>query len=437
MRIVRQGKGGKGGGGKGGKGGNADPAAPGGVPRPARAGLLALLLAGAALAGAAAPGAAAQGFEVLVSLSTDDALPSGPVRDQDLVAHAPGALAHVAWPSETLSLLAGDGGSGTWPVFGDVDAVHDAGGATADQGLYISLTADEAGHKDGDVLRCGPGGLSVFRAESEFIAASGATDGNVDIDAFQLDADGSILFSFGDNEASAFLSGDDPGVVKDGDVLLWLPGAPAAQVLMTEAQVNGMVTLALGSSSTVSTTDTLSLARDPQTGALLFSVASPTANDATVFSTALGGSVLEGHAEGDFGFTTAPELDALSVAGSHFVALTTSAAKPPAGGSVTLGLSAAEPGVPHFVLAALGSAPAKPALSGWGGFVLAQDALLAASWGQTTVLQIVPGAAGTGSLFSDVPAGLPPVDVLVQVVAPPWAGQPASSSNPLLLELAQ
>ncbi len=429
MRIVRQGKGGKGGGGKGGKG---DPV-PGGVPRPACAGWLALAL----ISGVASPGAAAQGFEVLVSLSADDTLPGGPVRDQDLVAHAPGVVAHVAWPSETLSLLAGDGGSGAWPVFGDVDAVHDAGGATADQGLYISLSADEAGHLDGDVLRCGPGGLSVFRAESEFIAASGATDGNVDVDAFQLDADGTVLFSFGDNEASAFLSGDDPGTVKDGDVLLWLPGSPTAQVLMTEAQVNGMVTLALGSTSTVSTTDTLSLARDPQSGALLFSVASPTANDATVFSTALGGSVLEGHAEGDFGFTTAPELDALSVAGSHFVALTTSAGKPPAGGSVTLGLTAAGPGVPHFVLAALGSAPAKPALSGWGGFVLAQDALLAASWGQTTVLLIVPDAAGAGGLSSDIPAGMPPVDVLVQVVAPPWAGQPAAGSNPLLLELAQ
>jgi hypothetical protein len=435
MRIGRQGKGGKSGGGKGGKG---DPA-PGGVPRPARAGrrALALLLSGVALAGAAAPRAAAQGFEVLVSLSADDALPGGPVRDQDLVAHAPGAVAHVAWPSETLSLLAGDGGSGAWPIFGDVDAVHDAGGATADQGLYISLSADEAGFKDGDVLRCGPGGLSVFRSEADLIAASGATDGNVDVDAFQLDADGTILFSFGDNEASAFLSGDDPGVVKDGDVLAWLPGAPTAQVLLTEAQVNAMVTQALGSTSAVSTTDTLSLARDPQTGAVLFSVASPTASDATVFSTALGGSSLEGHAEGDFGFTTAPELDALSVAASHFVALTTSSSKPPAGGSVTLGLSAAEPGVPHFVLAAMGSAPAKPALAGWGGFVLAQDALLAASWGLTTVLLIVPDAAGSGSLGSDVPAGLPPVDVLVQVVAPPWAGLLARGSNPLLLELAQ
>jgi hypothetical protein len=431
MRIVRQGKGGKGGGGKGGKG---DPA-PGGVPRPARAGLQALALM---LACVALPDVSAQGFDVLVSLSVDDTLPGGPVRDQDLVAHSPGAPAHVAWPSETLSLLAGDGGgSGNFPVFGDIDAVHDAGGATADQGLYISLLSDEAGFKDGDVLRFGPGGLSVFRSEAEFIAASGATDGNVDVDAFQLDTDGTILFSFSDNEASAFLSGDDPGMVKDGDVLLWLPGSPAAQVLLTEAQVNAMVTKALGSTSTISTIDTLSLARDPQNGAVLFSVASPTANDATVFSTALGGSVVAGHAEADFGFTTSPELDALSVAASHFPALTTTDPKPPAGGSVTLGLASAGPGVPHFVLAALGMAPAKPALAGWGGFVLAQDPLLDACWGQSNLLLVLPDAAGVGSLSSDIPAGMPAVDVMLQVIAPPWSGQPARGSNPLLLELAQ
>lgn len=425
MRIVRQGKGGKG----GGKGGKGDPA-PGGVPRPASAGLLALALL--------APGAWAQGLQVLVSLSADDALPGGPVRDQDLVAHAPGATAHVAWPSETLSLLAGDGGgSGVFPVFGDVDAVHDAGGPTADQGLYISLSADEAGFKDGDILRGGPGGLGVFRSEAEFIAASGATDGNVDLDAFQLDPDGTILFSFGDNEASAFLSGDDPGTVKDGDVLLWLPGSPTAQVLLTEAQVNAMVTLALGSTSTVSTTDTLALARDPQSGAVLFSVASPTANDATIFSTALGGSVVEGQAEGDFGFTTAPELDALSVAASHFPALTTTDPKPPAGGSVTLGLAAAGAGVPHFVLAAMGVGPAKPALAGWGGFVLAHDPLLDACWGQSNLLLVLPDAAGAGSLSADIPAGLPASDVMLQVIAPPWSGQPPHGSNPLLLELAQ
>lgn len=433
MQNVRQGKGGKGG--KGGGGGKGGEPVPGGGARPgcrARRGCRALL----ALA-LLAPAPWAQGYDVLVSLSADDTLPGGPVRDQDLVLHAPGVPAHVAWPSETLSLLAGDGGSGNWPVPGDVDAVHDAGGPTADAGLYLSLAADEAGFKDGDLLRAGPGGFAVFLSEAQFIAAAGATDGNVDLDAVQIDADGSILFSFADNEASSFLSGDDAGVVKDGDVLLWPAGAPAAVMLMTESQVNQMVSAALGSATLLSTTDTTALARDPHTGAVLFAVQSPTANDASVFSTALGGVLVEGHAEADFGFGGSPEIDALSLAASRFPAVTVSASKPAAGAGLDVRLADASPGVPHLVLAALALDAPQPQLAGWGGFVLAQDALLDACWTLSNVLLIVPGAAGAGGLSATVPPGQPPVDVVLQVVAPPAAGQPARASNPLVLEFAQ
>lgn len=424
MQNVRQGKGGK-----GGKGGGKGDPAPGGMPRPAGVALLALALL--------APASAAQGHELLVSLSGDDTLPGGAVRDQDLVRHAPGVPAFVAWPSETLTLLAGAGGSGTWPVFGDIDAVHDAGGATADAGLYLSLGSDEAGFKDGDVFRGGAGAYAVFRTEAEFIAAAGASDGNVDVDAFHLDPDGTILFSFADNEASAFLSGDDPGVVKDGDVLAWPAGAATAFVLLTEAQVSQLVTTALASPSALATTDTTALARDPQTGDVLFAVQSPTANDATVFTTALGGSILEGHAEPDFGFSGSPELDALSIAGSVFPVASVSTPNPAAGSSFELRLAGAVPGSPHILLAALGLDAPQPQLSGWGGFVLAQDALLDTCWTLTNVLLVVPGSDGSGTYSAAVPAGLPPVDVVLQVVAPAAAGQPASGSNPLLIELAQ
>jgi len=429
MLIVRQGKGGKGG--KSGKGdappGGAPPR-PGARTRRSMRTLLALALA--------APLGAAQGYDVLVSLSGDDALPSGAVRDQDLVLQSPGAVAHVAWPSETLQVLAGDGGTGTWPLFTDVDAVHDAGGATADQGLYLSLSTDEAGFKDGDVIRGSGGAFTVWRAEAEFIAATGATDGNVDLDALQIDDDGALLFSFGDNEASSFLSGATAGTIGDGDILRWPAGATAAEVLFTETQVSAMVTLALASSTTVSTTDTTALARDAATGEVLFAVQSPTANDASVFSTAGGGSLVEGHAEADFGFTTAPEIDALSVAASRFPATTVSASNPPAGGSVTVFLQDAAPGVPHIVLVALGVGSTKPVLDGWGAFVLQQDALLAVAWSQASALVIVPDAAGAGSLVASLPAGLAATDVVVQVVAPP-AGGPAQGGNPVLLELAQ
>ncbi|HEX5009449.1 MAG TPA: hypothetical protein VFY71_03535 [Planctomycetota bacterium] len=392
------------------------------------AALLALLVA--------APLGAAQGYDVLVSLSADDTLPSGPVRDEDLVFQAPGAVAHVAWPSETLSLMAGDGGTGNWPTFTDIDAVSETGGTTADEGLYISLASNEAGFLDGDILRGGDGNFTVWLPESAFVGITGATDGNVDVDAFQLDADGTILFSFGDNEDSAFLSSDGSGTVKDGDILILPFGAPSASILYTETEVNAMVTLALDSSSTITTTDTLSLARDPVNGAVLFTVQSPTADDATVFSTVGGGSIVPGHAEADFGFVGAPEIDALSVAVSHFPATTVSAPNPPEGGSVTVMLADAEPGVPHLVLASLGVVDPKPMMPGWGGFILKHDTLLNVCWGQALSLSIVPGATGLGSLVASLPAGLPPTDVVIQVVAPPASG-PARASNPVLLQLAQ
>jgi len=429
MLIVRQGKGGKGG--KSGKGdkGDAPPGGGSGRPRASVAGTLLWLLV-------AAPLGAAQGYDVLVSLSADDTLPSGAVRDEDLVLQSPGAVAHVAWPSETLSLLAGDGSTGNWPVFTDIDAVSDMGGKTADEGLYISLSTNEAGFLDGDILRGGGGKFSVWLPEAAFTAATGATDDNVDVDAFQLDADGTILFSFGDNEESAFLSGDGSGTIKDGDILILPPGAATASILFTETDVSAMVTLALGSSSTITTTDTLSLARDPLTGAVLFTVQSPTGDDASVFSTAGGGSLVPGHAEADFGFVGAPEIDALSVAVSRFPATTVSAPNPPAGGSVTVMLADGEPGVPHLVLASLGLTTPKPLLMGWGGFVLAHDSLLNVCWGQALSLSIVPGATGLGSLVASLPVGLPPTDVVIQVVAPPASG-PARAGNPVLVQLAQ
>jgi hypothetical protein len=206
-------------------------------------------------------------------------------------------------------------------------------------------------------------------------------------------------------------------------------------MLFTETQVSAMVTLALGSSTTISTTDTTALARDPFTGDMLFAVQSPTANDATVFSAAGGGSVVGGHAEADFGFTIAPEIDALSVAVSRFPATTVSVPNPQAGGSVTVSLADADPGVPHIALVALGVGPAKPVLGGWGAFVLQQDALLAVAWSQASALLIVPDASGMGSLVGSLPAGLAALDVVVQVVAPP-AGGSARGGNPVLLQLA-
>ncbi len=385
-----------------------------------------------ALGGAAAGQAPAP--DLLVSLSGDDALPGQLVRDEDLVHHAPGQIGWVAWPSETLSLLAGDGGAPLHPVFNDVDALHDAGGGgTAAEGLYLSFTTDEAGFLDGDVLRLGPGGMHVAHPEAQFVAWTGASDGNVDVDALQIDADGTLWFSFADNENSSLLSGDQAGLIKDGDILYVAPGASLAVMAYTESQVDGLVSAALGLSTT--TTDTLGLSRDPRDGALLFSVQSPTAHDASVFTVANGGGLLAGHVESEFGFTGAPELDAFTVAHARFPALTTSSGVPGAGETLTLRIDGAQGSVVHVVLASLALGPSgAPPMTGWGGLVLAPDALFWLMWSSAMQFAVLTDVSGSGELSVQVPAAVLALDVVCQAVAP---GFGPDASNPILIELAQ
>jgi len=402
-----------------------------GAGRMRRAGAVALV--GMLVGMTGAESARAQAPDLLLSLSQDDATSSESVRDEDIVRHAPGADAYVAWPVETLALLAGDGGNPLHPVPTDVDAVHDGGGGpTAGDGLIFSTPSNWAGFLDGDVLGFGVGGLEVVLAEADVALAVGASDGNIDVDAIHRDADGTWIFSLADNEASNTLSGDDPGTIKDGAVLSWAPGAPMAVVLHTESQMNAMVSQALGSATTV--TDTLGLSRDPVSGALLFSVQSPTANDASVFTMQAGGALLAGHAESDHGFTGSPELDALSVAVSRFAVLTVSNGRPQAGDTLVIGLRDADPGRPHVVLVAFDMVPPGFALGGWGGFVLAQDGMLAVTLAAAPLLVVVPDGLGAASMVSVLPDRLLPVDVVLQVVAP---GPVPVGSNPVLLELAQ
>ena len=378
--------------------------------------------------------ASAQSYDVLVSLTADDALASEAVRDEDLVRHAPAGASHVQWPSETLALLAGDGG-GTQALHltpGDIDAIDDQGALPAGGGLYFSMPADQAGFKDGDILSFGPAGLQVFRPEADLVAATGASDGNIDLDALEIGPTGAIYFSFADNEASTVLSGDLAGQIKDGDVMGWLPGDPQAQMVHTEAQIDTLVSHALG--VTVTTTDTGALARDPASGDLLFSVLSPTANDASVFTVAGGGAIVPGHAEADFGFTTAPEIDALTVAVSDFPALTVSNGKPTAGAQLTFTVRGGQPGMPHVVLAALDTGTGAFPLGGWGSFALANDLLLGLTWQSASLYMTVPDGTGKGSLLTVVPPTMPAVDVVMQAVVP---GAGAQASNPLVLELLQ
>jgi hypothetical protein len=392
-------------------------------------------LLSALLASAVAPATRAQVPDLIVSLSSDDALPAGPVQDQELVFHAPGMPAHVAWPTQTLALLLGDL-SGTQPlhsVLDEVDAVHlSSAGPTAAHALYVSTAVDEHGFHDGDVLRLNPLGLQAYLEESFFVAVTGASDGNVDIDAFHEDPDGTLVFSFADNESSAVLSGDDPGVIKDGALMTWSPGDALATIVFTESQVSAMVSAALGAST--STTDTTGVARDPATGELLFSVLSPTPDDASVFTTAGGGARVAGHEEATLGFTGSPELDGLTVAAWRFPSLVVSNGTPIAGEGVQFTLSDGDPGRPYLLLAALVDGPVVVPAEGWGGLVLQQGPLLQSMLSAAGSFVMLPDVAGGGAWDLTVPVNAVPVDVVVQAIAP---GVPADASNPLVMELLQ
>lgn len=398
-------------------------------PFPLRAVVVGAFLA---LASAAAP---AQ--DVLVSLSSDGAVGGQAVRDQDLLHHASGGVARVAWPSETLALFAGDlSGNGVAEVFGDVDALHDAGpdgGPTALGGLHLSLLSNQDGFLDGDVLRAGPGGFTVRWPESHFVGLVGASDGEIDVDAVHVDDDGSLLFSLAENEDSTLLSGDAAGVVADGAILSWSPGDAAATILFTESEVDGLVSAALGAATSIG--DVKGLARDPGNGAVLFSVQSPSAHDASVFTTAGGGTLWSGHEEADFGYEGAAEHDALTIARSAFPSLTVSSSRPQADETLVVTLQGAQPGQAWILLAALGVEDTPSlGLDGWGGLVLAPDALFATMLAAAGNLVMLPDGAGAATFADALGPSVPAIDVVLQAVSP---APTLSSTNPVLIELGQ
>lgn len=369
---------------------------------------------------------------VYVSLSADGGLGGAPVEDEEVLLHDPFGPTRVALPGESLAALAGDpGNSGLHHLFGDVDALHDRGEGPGG-GLILSLVSDELGFQDGDLLALTATGLEVLVPEDTLVTLFGISDGNLDVDAVHLQDDGVWLVSFNETEDSTLLSGDTQGVLEDGDVVAWDPAQGTVAVVLTEGDVDALVTAALGSST--STGDTKGLARHPQSGELLFSVQSPSAHDGSVFSAAQGGSLLAGHSEDDFGFDGAVELDALTVVRTRWPGLTPSEPRPAAGAAFELALRGDEPGALQLVTVSLDLAPAWFTLQGWGGIVLAEDALFGAGLQATAALFTVADGTGVAELTLVVPPTVVDVDLHLQALGWSW---PHAASNPIVLELAQ
>lgn len=262
---------------------------------------------------------AAQGLAY--SVATDLALPL-PIRDEEVHWLSPSAQRPFV-PRDLLALLRGDAnGNGRFddaPT--DVDALEWSSGSFT--GLLASISADSTipggpTLRDGDIFRIDPAGLVVAYPESLFTAATGTVD--VDIDAFATAPDGTLWWSFADDETttSATLTATLGGNVINRHVVFKLvPGAVEASVVLTQTSVTTLFNAACGTSATtvVNTTD---IAVDPfHPGALLLTCGST--------STALRGRVISTHGGGTpfsfggmsvdpsaFPTTTAPSLDGLA-----------------------------------------------------------------------------------------------------------------------------
>jgi len=369
---------------------------------------------------------------LLVSLTANDFLEGLLVEDQELALHRPDAPAWTAVPSSTLALHMGDGdGDGDADVLGDVDAlVVLPGEAPVLERVLLSLVSDEHGFEDGDVLGVGDSGFfELVVLEDTFVQAVGAIDGDVDVDALHLDADGAWLFSLADDEDSSLLSGDQLGRVLDGAVLRLAADATEAEILHTETQVGSLASAAVGASAVI--TDTKGLARDPASGALLLTTQNPSSLDGAVFTDA--GTILPGHDEPDFGFQTGGELDALAVVGAGWPGLSASPDDPAPGGSVLLVLAGGAPATAYALLMAFDVGAPVLATAGWGGLVLTPDAAFETGLSALAALTVVTDAQGRVTTFLPVPASVGQVDLVLQAVS---LTTPRVTSGPLLLEIA-
>jgi len=260
---------------------------------------------------AMAGGASAQQESAILSFSGPVTAPFGGLADTELTRiDLAGGPCRPWFSVASSAFFAGDvTGDGVTDEWKDVDAlwVGQQGGRVTD--VYVSFNTSFGPWLDGDIVRLAADGtLQLVWSEATVMGWFGLTDGQVDVDGLHVAPDGRVWISFADNEASTFLSSDTPGVVTDGSIVIWDPASQVASVRVTEAGVDALVSHALGSAAT--TTDTLGVALD-RNGALVFSVQSPTANDATLFRDANGGEVVL--SEAALGLSGGPEIDALDL----------------------------------------------------------------------------------------------------------------------------
>jgi hypothetical protein len=395
-------------------------------PIPVR-GLVAL-----AFAGAAAPATRAQ-ERIVFSLSSSASTPFGTLNDTELAQFDPSTGVLTPWLRDaTAAFYTGDlDGDGKTDVWKDVDALGIVMAGPDRVGeVYLSFNTGFGSILDGDIVRLAPDGtLEVVYPEAQIASAFGCTDGNIDVDALHVFADGSMLLSFAEDEASSLFSTDTANVITDGSVLHWDPAQGVAGVTYTEGQIDQFVSNALGVAT--KTGDTLSIAVDSN-GVFCFSVQSPTSNDATVFTDAAGGSIKM--SESSLGLASTAEIDALDFMPASADFLTSHAPVRSVGSAQQLVIDVDGAANRDFVvLLALGRGDTSQfPLPGFKGLALpVTDPLLLISLSGVSYLFGKTDAAGHGSItLPNAPQGL-----VLTLFAQPFDLDEAVLGTPLAAEL--
>jgi hypothetical protein len=171
--------------------------------------------------------------------------------------------------------------------------------------FIFSTDSNGSNYLDGDILALDPkGDLRVLYSEIQIIQDLNISAGFVDVDALCMRSQEELLLSFRDGLQSSSL-----GTIDDGDIISWNPQTGDASICASEADVQAWVNNATSGGAAIGDVKSISFDRGRQ--ALLFSVQSPSDQDATVFTAAEGGSVFHELSEPSWKFRIPTELDAL------------------------------------------------------------------------------------------------------------------------------
>jgi hypothetical protein len=378
------------------------------------------------------------GPQAVISLTGTGELPAGSIENNELVLLDSSGGSRCFLNDQTLAFYLGDlNGDGLFDLPGNLDAlelVPQSIGSPLTAGMHFSLVSDQAGLLDGDVLRFDPDlagvGVYVVYSEALLVGAVDANDGNIDVDGIAFQPDGSLLFSLAEDEST----GPNQLVVEDDAVWKLPAGSTTASVLYSAAEIDLLVENALGQAASIGDVKAL----EWEQGELLFTVQSPSSDDATIFSSAGGGSVWNGLAESSFGFTNAVEADALALySGAPLPLADLDPPRAQEGDPVQVLLSGLTPGQPYLLVAAY--APIKGgsglSLNGFGVLAMDQtDPLFLLGLRNAPALMGVADPAGQGIYLDVAPVrGGLGYDLVLQAVELPSH----SISNPVVLEVNQ